>query len=79
MILVGKPERKRALGRPKRRWVDNTKMGLRAIGWDGMEWTNLAQDGDCCEHELSSSIKVQEILEWRHHCQLLKKGSAAWN
>jgi hypothetical protein len=33
--LVGKPERKRLLGKPRRRWVDNIKMDLREIGWDG--------------------------------------------
>jgi hypothetical protein len=38
-ILVGKPEGKRPLGRPRRRWVDNVKMDLRQIGWDGVEWT----------------------------------------
>jgi hypothetical protein len=37
-ILVGNPERKRPLGRPRRRWVDNIKMDLREIGWDGMGW-----------------------------------------
>jgi hypothetical protein len=42
-ILVGKPEGKRPLGRPRRRWVDNTKMDLREIGWDGMDWIDLAQ------------------------------------
>jgi hypothetical protein len=45
-ILVGKPERKRPLGRPRRRWVDNIKMNLREIGWDGMDWIDLAQDRD---------------------------------
>jgi hypothetical protein len=43
-ILVGKPEGKRPLERPRRRWVDNIKMGLREIGWDGMNWVNVAQD-----------------------------------
>jgi hypothetical protein len=38
-ILVGKPEGRRPLGRPRRRWVDNIKMDLREIGWDGMVWT----------------------------------------
>jgi hypothetical protein len=38
---VGKPERKRPLGRPRRRWVDNIKMDLGGIGWDGIE---LAED-----------------------------------
>jgi hypothetical protein len=43
---VGKPEGKRALGTPRRRWVDNIKMDLREIGWDGMDWIELAQDRD---------------------------------
>jgi hypothetical protein len=38
---VGKPEGKRPLGRPRRRWVDNIKMDLREIGWDGVEWFGL--------------------------------------
>jgi hypothetical protein len=36
-ILVGKPEGKRPLGRPRLRWVDNTKMDLREIGWYGLD------------------------------------------
>jgi hypothetical protein len=43
---VGKPEGKRPLGRPRYRWVDNIKMHLREIGWDGMDWIDLAQDRD---------------------------------
>jgi hypothetical protein len=43
-ILVGKPERKRPLGRPRCRWVDNIKVDLREIRWDGMDWNDLAQD-----------------------------------
>jgi hypothetical protein len=42
-ILVGKPEGKRPLGRPRRRWMDNIKMNLREVGWD---WIDLAQDRD---------------------------------
>jgi hypothetical protein len=45
-ILVGMPEGKRPLGRPRRRWVDNVKMDLREIGWDGGDWIDLAQDRD---------------------------------
>jgi hypothetical protein len=45
-ILVGKPEGKRTLGRPRRRWVDNSKLSLREIGWDGVDWVDLAQDRD---------------------------------
>jgi hypothetical protein len=43
-ILVGKPDGKRSRGRSRRRWVDNTKMDLREIGWDGIYWIDLAQD-----------------------------------
>jgi hypothetical protein len=43
---VGKPEGKTPLGRPRCRWVDNIKMDLREIGWDGMSWIDLGQDRD---------------------------------
>jgi hypothetical protein len=45
-LLVGKPEGKRPLGRPRRRWVDNIKMDLLEIGWGGVDWIGLAQDRD---------------------------------
>jgi hypothetical protein len=45
-ILVGKPEGKRPLGRPRCRWEDNIRMDLREIGWGGMDWIDLAQDSD---------------------------------
>jgi hypothetical protein len=45
-ILVGKPEGKRPLGRPRRRWVDSIKIDLREIGWDGIDWIYLDQDRD---------------------------------
>jgi hypothetical protein len=45
-ILVGKPEGKRPLRRPRRRWVDNIKMDVRDIGWDGVDWFDMAQDRD---------------------------------
>ncbi|KAJ4446782.1 hypothetical protein ANN_13480 [Periplaneta americana] len=45
-VLVGRPEGKRPLGRPRRRWEDNIKMDLREVGYDGRDWINLAQDRD---------------------------------
>jgi hypothetical protein len=45
-LLVGKPEEKRPLGRPRRRWVDNIKMDLLEIGWGGVDCIFLAQDKD---------------------------------
>jgi hypothetical protein len=44
MILVGKPERKRPLGRPWHRWVHNIKIDLKETGWGGIDWIDLAQD-----------------------------------
>jgi hypothetical protein len=44
MVLVGRPEGKRPLGRPRRRWEDNINMDLREIGIDGANWIQLAQD-----------------------------------
>jgi hypothetical protein len=43
-VLVGKPEEKTSLGRPRRRWEDNVKMDLQEVGWVGMDWINLAQN-----------------------------------
>jgi hypothetical protein len=45
-ILMGNSERKTPQERPRRRWVDNTKMGLTEIGWGGMDWIDLAQVWD---------------------------------
>jgi hypothetical protein len=45
-ILVGKPEGRRPLGRPRRRWVDNIKMDLIEICWDVMDWIDLTEDRD---------------------------------
>jgi hypothetical protein len=43
-LLVGKPERKRPLGRPRRRWVDNIRMDLGEVGWGEVDWIGLAKD-----------------------------------
>jgi len=56
--LVGKPERKRPLGRPRRRWEDNIKMDLQEVGWWGMDWVDLTQD-----NEPSGSIKCGEFVD----------------
>jgi len=45
-VLVGKPEGKKPLGRPRRRWEDNIKMDLQEVGCGGMDWIELAQDKD---------------------------------
>jgi hypothetical protein len=58
-ILVGNPEEKRPLGRPGRRWVDNIKMDLREIGWDGMDWIDLAQDMDQWKALVNAVMNLQ--------------------
>jgi hypothetical protein len=60
-ILVEKPEGKRPLGRPRRRWEDNLKMDLREIEWDGMDWIDLAQDRDQWR-ALVSTVKNLGVL-----------------
>ena len=45
-FLVGKPEVKRPLGRPRHRWEDNNKMDLKELGCEGMDWISVAQDRD---------------------------------
>jgi hypothetical protein len=44
-ILVGMPEEKRPLGRPRRRWVDNIKMDLGGMGWSGLIWLRIGTSG----------------------------------
>jgi hypothetical protein len=43
-LLVGKPEGKRPLGRPRRRWVDNIRMDIGEVGWGDVDWIGLVQD-----------------------------------
>jgi hypothetical protein len=45
-VLMGNPEGKRPLGRPRRRWEDGIRMDLREIGWGSVDWIQLAQDMD---------------------------------
>jgi hypothetical protein len=45
-VLMGKPKRKKPLGRPRRRWEDGIRMDFREIGWGSVEWMQLAQDRD---------------------------------
>jgi hypothetical protein len=71
-VLVGKPEGKRPLGRPKRRWEDGIKMDLREIGWRGLEWIQLAQDRDRWRAVVSAVMNLrvlaprrQLVLVWK--------------
>jgi hypothetical protein len=57
-LLVGKTQVKRPLGRPRRRCVDNIKMDIREIGWDDMDWIDLAQDRDFWRALVKMVIKL---------------------
>jgi hypothetical protein len=81
-LLVGKPDGKRPLGRPRCRWMDNIKMDLLQIGLSVVDWIGLAQDryswralvnsGD----EPSGSIKCWETTKWLHNLWPLELYSA---
>jgi hypothetical protein len=58
-ILVGKPEGKRQMGRPRRRWVDNIKMNLRERGWDEVDCSDLAQDKDQWRALMNTVMNLQ--------------------
>jgi hypothetical protein len=58
-ILVGKPEGKRPLGRPRRRWVDKIKMDLREEGWDSRDWIDLVQDRDRWRAYVNAAINLR--------------------
>jgi len=68
-VLMGKPEGKKPLGRPRRRWEDNIKMDLQEVGCGGMDWTELAQDRDMWRALVSAvmnlrgSVKCGEFLD----------------
>jgi hypothetical protein len=58
-VLVGKPERKRPLGRTRRKWVDNIKIDLKEIGCDHVDWIDMAHDRD------QWSALVNTVLNFR--------------
>ena len=67
-VLLGKPEGKSQLGRPRHRWVDNIRLDLQEVECGYMDWIGLAQDrqvADACEcgNELSGSAKCGEFLD----------------
>jgi hypothetical protein len=66
-LMVGKPEGKRPLGRPRRRWMDNIRMDLVKVGWGDVNWICLPQDSVLCSYEFgiepSGSINWWETIE----------------
>jgi hypothetical protein len=63
-VLVRKPEGKRRSGRPRHRWVNNIKMDLREIAWDGVDWIDLAQDRNWWR------FFVKTVMNFRFHKML---------
>jgi hypothetical protein len=57
--LVGKPEGKRTLGRPRHRWEDNIKMDLQEVGGGGVDWIDLAQDKDRWQALVNAVMNLQ--------------------
>jgi len=67
-VLLGKPEGRKPLGRPRRRWVDNIRMDLQEVGCGYMDSIGLAQDRDRwrtseCGNKPSGSVKCREFLD----------------
>jgi hypothetical protein len=58
-LLVGKPEGRRPLGRPRRRWVDNIRMDLVEVGWSDVDWIGLAQDWDRWRAVVNSVLNLR--------------------
>jgi hypothetical protein len=61
-VLVGKPEGKRPLGRP--RWEDGVRMDLREIGLEGVDWIRLAQDRDRWRAVVSAVMSLRVLAPW---------------
>jgi hypothetical protein len=58
-LLLEKPEGKRSLGRPRRRWMDNIRMDLGKVGWGDVDWIGLAQDRNSWRAVVNSVLNLQ--------------------
>jgi hypothetical protein len=58
-VLVGRPEGRKPLGRPRRRWEDNIKEDLQEVGWGGIDWIDMAQDWDKWRALVSAVMNLQ--------------------
>jgi hypothetical protein len=74
-LLVGKPEVKRPLGRPRRMWVDNIRMDLGEIGCGDMDWIVLALDRNSWRALVNLVLNRRETIEWLHNCRPLEQCS----
>jgi hypothetical protein len=77
-LLVVKPEGKRPLGRPRRRWMDYIRMNLVEVGWGDVDWIGLAQDRDRWRALVNAVMNLRlhvncwETIEWLHNWWLLE-------
>jgi hypothetical protein len=62
-ILVGRPEGRRPLGRPRRSWEENIKMDLQDVGWGGMDWIEMAQDRDRWRAVVNAVMNLQVSIK----------------
>jgi hypothetical protein len=60
-VLLGRPEGKRPLGRPRRRWEDGIRMDLREIGWGGVDWIRLVQNRDRWRAVVSAVMNLRVL------------------
>jgi hypothetical protein len=60
-VLMGKPEREGPLGRPRRRWEDGIRMDLREIGWESVDWIQLAQNRDQCQAVVNMVMNLRVL------------------
>jgi hypothetical protein len=63
-VLMGKPEGKRPLGRPRRRWEDGISMDVKEIGWRSVDWIQLAQDRDRWRALVNTVMNLQVLAPW---------------
>jgi hypothetical protein len=63
-VLVGKPEGKRPLGRPRRRWEVGIRVDLREVGLGGVDWIRLAQDRDRWLAVVSAVMILRVLVPW---------------
>jgi hypothetical protein len=63
-VLVGRPEGKRPLGRPRRRWEDGIRIDLREIGLRGVDWILLSQDRDRWRAVVSAVMNLRVLAPW---------------
>jgi hypothetical protein len=66
MVLMAKPDGKRPLGRPRRRWEDGLRMDRGEIGWGCLDWIQLAQDGDQWQAVVNTVVNLRILAPWSY-------------